>query len=554
MKPVQETCRPGIGNSSSAIYERISMKKRMNWAEMVLLALIAPTALAGQIPAADLQEGVDPYEVGTAVPPLDEGDQLIAMSLDDAIALASEVNLDIQTARLSPRMQQYSLQAARAAFSPTLSGNYGYNNATNQSTSQLDGGARTTTQRHTLNAGLSQTVPWYGGRLGVNVNNSRTSTDNSFSTLNPSYRTTASIDYTQPLLAGLRTDNQRAALQTQEIQGQITEIQLDSRIANITEQVRRGYWALRATIEQIEIQRRSLSQAERLLADNQVRVRLGTMAQIQVIQAEAQVASAEQSLLNAEVQWRNQELALKSLLISGADDPLLYQTINPVGFPTISEQAVDIQAAIEVALSERTDIQQSRAERRIAELDLDVTRDNRLPDLNLTASYSLQGTGGNQFDRSGLGGAPILVQEGGYFDGLSSIAGFDVPTWNLSMSFSYPIGMRSASANFQRAQLQMQQRDLSIRSQELAIVTQVTDAALAVSDTQLQLAAATRSRELSEESAAAELTRFNAGVATNYEVVQAQDALTSARLSELVATINHVNAIAEFELVQRVGN
>jgi outer membrane protein TolC len=122
------------------------------------------------------------------------------------------------------------------------------------------------------------------------------------------------------------------------------------------------------------------------------------------------------------------------------------------------------------------------------------------------------------------------------------------------MSFSYPIGMRSAKANLQRARLQMEQRDLAIRSQELAIVTQVTNVALAVSDTRLQLEAAARSLELSEESAAAELTRFNAGVATNYEVVQAQDALTSARLSELRAVINHVNAIAEFELVQRVGN
>jgi outer membrane protein TolC len=520
-----------------------------------LLALLAPVALsAQQTPSAELREGVEPYEVGTAVPPLEEGDELVTMTLEQVIARAESVNLDIQTARLAPQMQAYSLRAAQAAFSPTLSANYGYNNATNQSTSQLDGGAQTTTQRHTLNTGLSQTVPWYGGRMSLNFNNSRTSTDNVFSTLNPSYRTTASLDYTQPLLSGLKTDNQRAALQTQEIQGQITEIQLDSRIANITEQVRRMYWALRANIEAIEIQRRSLAQAQQLLADNQVRVRLGTMAQIQVIQAEAQVASAEQSLLNAQVQWRNQELALKSLLISGADDPLLFQTINPVGFPTISDQQVDIQEAIEIALSQRTDIQQARAERRIAELDLDVTRDSRLPDLNLTASYALQGTGGTEYDRSGFGGAPVLISQGGYFDGLSSIGAFDVPTWNLGLSFSYPIGMRSAKANMQRAQLQMQQRDLSIRSQELAIVTEVTNAALAVSDTRLQLAAATRSRELSEESASAEITRFNAGVATNYEVVQAQDALTSSRISELRAIIDHVNAIAEFDLVQRVGN
>jgi len=530
------------------------MMKRVHRAGMVILALVVPfSASAQQDPTADASEGVERYEVGRAQPPVEEGGQLVEMTLDEAIARASQMNLDIQTARLSPRMQSYSLDAARAVYTPTFSANYGYNNAANQSTSQLDGGALTTTQRHTLNAGVTQPVPWYGGRLGVNFNNSRTSTNNSFSTLNPSYRSTASVDYTQPLLSGLKTDNQRAALQTQEIQGDITEIQLESRIANITEQVRQAYWGLRASIELIEIQRRSLGQAQRLLADNQVRVRLGTMAQIQVIQAEAQVAGAEQALLNAEIQWRNQELIFKSLLISGADDPLLYQTINPVELPTVLEQDIDIQAAIEVALSERTDIQQQRYERRMAEIDLDVTRDSRLPDLNLTASYSLQGTGGNVYDRSGLGGAPILVQPGGYFDGIQSIAGFDVPTWNVGVSFSYPLGMRSAKANLQRAQLQMEQRDLAIRSQELAIVTEVTNAGLAVRDSRLQLAAATRSRELSEESAAAELTRFNAGVATNYEVVQAQDALTSARLSELRAIIEHVNATAEFERVQRVG-
>jgi outer membrane protein TolC len=475
------------------------------------------------------------------------------MTLDQAIGIALETNLDIQTARLSPRMQAFTLQAARAAFTPTLNGTYGYNNSTNQSTSQLDGGARTTTQRHTFNTSIQQAVPWYGGQVGLGFNNSRTSTDNAFSTLNPNYQTRLTLDFTQPLLAGLSTDNQRTALQTQQIQGSITDLQLIGRIDNITEQVRQAYWGLRAAIEQIEIQRQSLAQAQQLLADNQVRVRLGTMAQIQVIQAEAQVAGAEQSLLNAEIQWRNQELAFKSLLISGADDPLLYQTVNPVDVPAFLDQAVDVEAAIEVALRERTDIQEARQERQIAELDLEVTENNRLPELNLTASYSLAGVGGTEYNRSGLGGTPVLVSQGGYVDGINQITAFDVPTWNLGVNFSYPIGMRSAKANLSRARLQMEQRDLAIRSQELAIVTEVTNAGLAVTDTRLQLAAATRSRELSEQSAAAEVTRFNAGAATNFEVVTAQDALTSARLSELRAIINHVNAIAEFERVQRVG-
>jgi outer membrane protein len=526
--------------------------RTMAW--VVIAAVAVPVGARAQQPAGEQQAPEDHYEVGKALPPQDQDRELVSMTLQQAIDRALETNLDIQTARLSPQMQHYSLQAAQAAFTPTLSGTYGYNNAANQSTSQLDGGARTTTQRHTFNLGMSQAVPWYGGRMSLGFNNSRTTTDNVFATLNPSYRSTVNIDYTQPLLAGLKTDSQRSALQTQQIQGQITEIQLDSRVMNITEQVRTAYWGLRATIEQIEIQRRSVTQAEQLLADNQVRVRLGTMAQIQVIQAEAQVASAQQALLNAQVQWRNQELAFKSLLISGASDPLLYETINPVDLPVVDEQDVDIQAAIDTALRQRTDIEQLRQERQIAEINLDVTSDSRLPDLSLTASYSLLGVGGNTYSRGGqLGGDPVLVQQGGYIDGLNSISAFDTPTWNLALNFSYPIGMRSAKANLERARLQMQQQDLAIRSQELAVVTEVTNAGLSVRDTQLQLEAARRSRELAEQSTAAEVTRFNAGVATNYEVVTSQDDLTSARLSELRAIINHTNAIAEFDRVQRVG-
>ena len=155
------------------------------------------------------------------------------------------------------------------------------------------------------------------------------------------------------LLAGLSTDNQRTALETQAILGQISDIQLTRQIATITFRVRAAYWGLRATIEQIEIQRRNLAQAQELLAQNGIRVQLGTMADLQVVQAEAQVSSAEQSLLNAQMQWRNQELIFKQLLVSSAADPLMAQTLNPVGLPVLVQQVVDIDGAISTALNQR---------------------------------------------------------------------------------------------------------------------------------------------------------------------------------------------------------
>jgi outer membrane protein TolC len=475
------------------------------------------------------------------------------MTLGDAIQRALEANLDIQTVRLNPQIQEFSFQQAQAAFLPTFSQSVSHNNSTRQSTSQLDGGARTTTERQSFNTSLSQTLPWYGGRLSASFNNSRNETNNSFSTRNPSYSSSLSFNYSQPLLAGLKIDNQRNALKTNVIQAQITDLQMQSQIENISNQVRLQYWALRASIEGIEIQRRSLAQAQELLNQNRIRVELGSMSELQVVQAEAQVAGAEQSLLNAEIGWRNQELNFKRLLVNGADDELLYQTINPTELPVIIEQDVDIDAAIAVALEERMDIRQQRQQLEISELNLDVTESNRLPSLDLSAGYSVSGVGGDLYERSGLGGDAVLVEQGGWVDGLEAIWNRDTPTWNLSLNFSYPLGMKSAKASLERAKLQLKQTDLALKARELDIVTQVTDAGLTVRDTYLQYQAAQRSREVSERSAEIEQTRFNVGASTNYEVVQAQDALTSALLSELRAIINHVNAIAQFERVQRVG-
>jgi outer membrane protein TolC len=478
---------------------------------------------------------------------------MVSMSLEDAIDRALAHNLDVQSARLSPEIQDYSLAAAQAAYDPTLSSTLGYNNSSTQSTSQLDGGQRIETKRSTYNASLSQNLPWLGARLSADFNNGRTETTNSFSTLNPNYSSSLSFNYTQPLLAGFKTDNQRAAVRTQRIQGEISDIQLTTRVENTRSQVRIAYWALRASIDQIEIQRQSLAQAQELLEQNRIRVRLGSMSELQVIQAEAQVASAEQALLNAQVQWRNQELVFKSLLVGGPDDPLFQQTVNPTELPEVTEPEVDIQGALEAALEQRTDLRQQRRQRQISEVNLAVTRNSTLPNLNLSAGYSVRGVGGDLFERSGLGGEAILLDRGGYGDAVQSLWDRDTPTWNLSLNFSYPIGNAASKANLERARLQMEQTDLALRAQELAVVTQVTDAGLAVTDTYLQYQAAQRSREVAERSAEIELTRFRVGAATNYEVMLAQNALTSARLSELRAMINHANAVAEFERVQRVG-
>lgn len=544
------------------------MKKQMSnvmvWAIVATAAMpsaaeAGKAALEGQAaqqatPATGIQvQTQDRYVVGRAMPPETPGSPRIDMSLEQAIERALEKNLDIQREKLNPQMQDYSLAAARAAFKPTLNANYSYNNASAQSTSQLDGGARTTTQRNSFGTSMSQRLKWQGAQVSFNFTNSRTSTDNSFSTRNPNFQSGLSLQYTQPLLAGRRIDSQRNALETGEVQRQITDIALLTQIENIKNQVRNAYWALRQSIEAIEIQRRSLELSRRNYDDNKVKVEVGTVAEIDLVQLESQIANGEQQQLAAEITWRNAEIAFKRLLVDSAADDFYRATIIPTDLPSFEMAAVDIPGAVTRAIAQRADIETARQNLKISEMGLELTRNSVKPSLGLNASYSLAGVGGPLYNRSGLGGAAVLVEEGGYFDALRSIAKIDTPTWQVGLNFSKPLGLSAQKANYLRSQLSIEQSKTALRKTELDIETQVTRAGLDVQSRYKQLLAAQKSREAAERTLDAELTRFSVGMSTNFQVISLQNALTAARNSELNATINYINAIAEFDRVQKIS-
>lgn len=526
----------------------------MAWA--IVAALVVPAMAMAQtaaVPVRGVQvQEQDRYVVGRALPPEVPGSPRVELTLEQAIERALEKNLDIQSAKLNPQIQDYTLQAARANFRPTLNANYGYTNSSQQSTSQLDGGARVTSQVNSFGSSMSQRLPWQGGNVSVNFSNNRNATDSAFSTRNPSYSSNLNLQYTQPLLAGRTIDGQRNALRTGEIQKQIVDIQLQTQIENIKNQVRTRYWALRQSIEAIEIQRRALDLANRQLADQRIRVEIGTLAEIDLVLQEAQIATTEQGLLATEIAWRNAELAFKRLLVDSTTDEFFRSTINPVDQVSFAIQTVDIPGAVTRAIAERSDIVIAREQIRVSEMGLELSKNSILPSLGLTASYRLAGVGGNEFARSSLGGAPVLVKESGYLDALRSIAGLDTPTWSLSFNFSKPLGLSAARASHLQSALRLEQQKTTLRSTELNIETAVTTAGLDVQSTYKQLLAAQKTREASERTLQAELTRFGLGTITNFQVIQAQNALTSARNNELSATIRYINAVAEFDRVQRI--
>jgi outer membrane protein TolC len=521
----------------------------MVWTGVAAAAMTA--SLSAQGPRAEQAPQVDRYIVGQAKPPDVPGQPQRDMTLDQAIQVALDRNVELQVARMNPQTIDYTLQALRATFVPTLTSNYGYNSSSRVSENVQEGVARVTSLSQNFNGGLRQTLPWYGASYQANFNNSRSS-DNALSTrITPRYNSSLRLTFDMPLLAGFRIDQNRNRLRTLPIQRQIEELRLESTIENTKTSVRNAYWALKNAVEAIEIQRRALALAQRTLEDQRVRVDIGTLAPVETVQQEAAVASAEQSLLAAEVAWRNADLNLKRLLIGDQGDELNRQTINPVDQPVYGPPSVDVQAAIQSAMASRLDLTQQRRNLDVTQMNIEINRDALRPNLAMSAGYTLQGTAGTT--RVFQGGQIVDTITAGYVDALGAIAGFDTPAWNLGVTFNYPLGMRAAKANYASAQLSLDQARLQLKAQELSVANEVTDAGLNVESLYKQLLAAQKTREAQERNAQAAQTRLEVGMATNFEVVQAQQQLTSSRLNELRAMVQYVLAIANFERVQRVG-
>lgn len=496
------------------------------------------------------QSQVGTYVVGQAKPPDVPGAPTKDLTLEQAIQTALEQNLDLKAARLNPTIQDYALQGLRAAYKPTLTGTYSYSNSSNPITRSLDalGGDRVTSQTQNFNSGVSQLLPFHGLNLSGSFNNSRAASSDLSNKFNPNFGSNASVNASMPLLHNFAIDNTRNGLRTQQITRQITDIQLLQTIENTKASVRTAYWALRQAIESIEINKRSLELATRQYEDNKQKVEIGVMASIDQVTSETQMVNAELSLLQAQNTWRQADLSLKRLLVSGTGDELYRSTINPVDIVNIGpEPTVDIPGAIQTALANRTDLEVTRRNLETSQLTMEVRKNALLPDLNLTGGYRITGSGGPQYSNG------VITVPGGYLDALSQAWNLTNPTWNFQFQFSYPLGMASAKASLAQAELTLEKDKASYEAQKLTVATDITTAGLNVQSAYAQWQGAKKASDVAQKNAEAEQIKFDNGMSNNYNVATAQNNLTNARLTELRAMITYVNAVADFEKKQRIG-
>lgn len=529
------------------------MSKYVSGALAALWLASMPAAAAAQSQTAPTQSETrmaDLVKQATpaAVPP--GSGPLAPITLEDAIARALERNIDIAVVRLNPRLRDWDLVAQRASFLPTVTATIGPSGSTRLPTRAIDGGDLITSDTLTYNAGFTQAMPKWGGDVIVNFTNSRVASSDELARRNPTFNSQLQFRLVQPLLRDFRIDAVRSQIQILQINRDVTDLQVKGTIENTLANVRNAYWELVYAIRAIDVAQRSLALSQKLVEDNRIKVEIGTLAPIDVIQAEVQAASAAQALTTAEATWRTAELNLKRLIVASTQDELWRSRLQPVDQPTVAPQAIDVEGAVARALQERLDLQQDRKTLQTNDISMKLLDNATKPQLDLNASYGVSAVGGPEFVTDG---GVRTTLPGDYNQALRQIFGFDYPAWSIQAQASYPIGTTAAKARYASAKIQHEQTQAQVRARELQVATEVTNAALSVESALKRMEAARLTRELAERQLEAEASKFEVGMSTNYQIVQFQRDLANARNSELRAILDYQRALIEFERVQSVG-
>jgi outer membrane protein len=512
-------------------------------------------------------------------------DGKLYLSLQDAITLALENDLDIAVARYNPLISETGILSARSglgtgfSFDPRLSVTGGINHSnTPIGNPFLQGsgvGVNAITQtQDTLNLSYQQSFQT-GTSISVSEQNTHT-TSTSGNLFNPLDQSLMTLGIQQALLNGFGFANNRRFIEVAKNSQKISDLAFQQQILTSVTQVQTAYWELVFAIQNVVVAQHTVDLAAKLLSDDKKQVEIGTLAPLDVTTADAALSTANQGLINAQTLLYQDQINLLALITK---DPL-GPTSNKVDIvPTdLTYNPADVEnqpldQAVREALANRPDYKQSPIGLNSDELTIKGTRNLLLPTLTASASYTANGIAGTSTSNGTPTGdfiastTPIVTAAGtptGTFvgipvlaPGVQSVTGFGTalnslfsgqfPGYNLQFSLIVPILNRAAQASNASAILTQRQDLTRLQQQQNVIVVDVRTTQINLAQARVALAAATKSRQLQEEALDAETKKLQLGASTSYNVSLIQNQLAQAAGTEVRAMVNLVETKVQFD-------
>src|SRR5688572_10147397 len=527
------------------------------------------------------------------------------LSLRDTIALALENNLDIELQRYGPQIAEASLLRAQAGgllrgqpptvqSGPTsaqsqvlgLGGGGGGGGGGGVDTSGAGGTIITTTgtalqnldpvmftnfsaghttrpQSNTVTTGLTAVAfdssnfsygiskGWLTGTsASFGWNNTHTTSNNPLQDINPSRTSNFQLQVNQRLLQGFgRAVNDRQ-IRIAKNNLKVSDLQFKNQVIVTVTAIANLYWDLVSFDEDLKVKQQALALAQKLFEDNKKQVEIGTLAPIEIVSAEAQVARRRQELLQAETVLQQQETIIKNALSrTGVSSPYLAEArIIPTDRIRISD--VDpirpIQDLYQTAIENRPDVEQTRINIDNANIGLKSSRSQMLPSLDVTGTVQNNALAGAP-NTLPLRGQPINRQVdqffvGGFGTAVGQLFRRNFPDYSISFNLNIPIRNRSAQADMIIDQLNVRQAELNERRSLNQLRVDVENAVIGLRQARARYEAAMQERILQEQTLDAEQKKYGLGASTVFFVIQYQRDLAQAQSNEVAALSAYAKA------------
>ncbi len=451
------------------------------------------------------------------------------LTLEECIARALEKNFALEIQRLTTGQARENVIIAQSDFdtSLNLTGSRSVLQRPDAVTTVdgvTTGGSRTSSD--SLRAGVSKRVGT-GATLSASTSLDRgESSQNTF--LNPAYNGDVSISVRQPLLRGAGTEVNRATIRRAEIGVDRANFDLKGSVLDVVHDVEAAYYNLVFARGERVVRDLSLQLAQQLVDENEIRRQVGSAIELDILTAQVGVANARRNLLLSQQSVSNREDALRQLIGQFAfDEPL-----GTVGFPTSEVPDASFDVSYKLARANDPSLASLEASVRQFEIDSRVAQSNQRPSLDLGGAVGLTSREGS------AGNAATRVWDGDGYD------------WQVDLTFNLPWGLREEKARNRIAKSNVYREEVRFRQQDQALMAQVRTAVRAVQTNRESVTISALATELSARQYDLERERLKAGLSTSRRVLEAQDDLESARVSELQTQVTLRIALADLQRLE----
>jgi outer membrane protein TolC len=449
------------------------------------------------------------------------------ISLQECLVSALQKNLELKIDTYNPHFALYNLQAARAAYEPTLSlsGQHSYTESSDPTVS----GAINKTTADRVDSSLNGLTPW-----GMTYNlraNAAEQTQKSYFTNQPvipfeSSQGLAALDLTQPLLKNLWIDSTRLNIAVAKLQLKSSELGLKSAIMDIVTRVEVAYYNLEFGCENVKVQQKGLELAQRLLDENRKRVQVGALAPLDEAQSESQVAARQADVTAAEQNRDILENALKQLMTDNFAG-VHADRLDPNDPLTPDRELFDLQDSWTKGLSLRPDYLQAKLSLEQAGVQLKFSRNQLYPELDL-------------FGTLGYAGAGVEVN-----DAIDQVGRGSQPFYTVGGRITVPVGNGVARNQYKSSRESRDQSAVILKKTEQDIMIQIDNAIKLADSNFARLESTRKAREYAETALAAEEKKLENGKSTSFVVLSLQNDLTSARSNEISALVQYKISLAQ---------